>query len=216
MRYRVRMPSVPCVAALAALVLLGAACRTPPFGPGGLRVTSGSVDRLGGGRYAVDSGAMRAVAPGSRGDRARLQFTYRGPSRESAPLASGELRRQIGLKLRARDTCNVVYAMWRIEPSSGVAVQVKSNPGQSRHAQCGDRGYETLDAGRKAAAPAVAPDAPHVLEAAIDGGALRVVADGVVVWEGRLPASALAFDGPAGVRSDNGAFEFWLDAPGPR
>ena len=30
-----------------------------------------------------------------------------------------DARRQVGLKLRARDGCNVVYVMWRIEPKAG-------------------------------------------------------------------------------------------------
>src|SRR5262245_38551122 len=40
---------------------------------------------------------MRAVLAGTKGDRARLQFRYIGPSREMKPLASGLERRQIGL-----------------------------------------------------------------------------------------------------------------------
>ena len=88
---------------------------------------------------------MRALAPGSTGDAAELAFVYRGPSREETRLASGELRRQIGLKLRARDTCNVVYVMWQLEPEPRILVSMKRNPGLSTHAGCGAGGYVTLE-----------------------------------------------------------------------
>ena len=37
---------------------------------------------------------------------------------------------------------------------------------------------------------------------------MRVSVDGTVVWEGDLGPEALTFDGPVGVRTDNGRFEF--------
>jgi hypothetical protein len=151
---------------------------------------------------------VRAVVAGSSGSAAGMQFIYRGPSRGTAPLASGELRRQIGLKLRAQDTCNVVYVMWRIAPTSGIHVQVKSNPGrQKRHEECRDRGYQTIRPESRRPVPDVRPGESHSLDGFIDGGRLRVLADGVLAWEGTLPDEALDFTGPAGLRSDNGEFE---------
>jgi len=46
---------------------------------------------------------------------------------------------------------------------------------------------------------------------------MRVYANNTLVWEGDLGPQALAFEGPVGVRGDNGRFEFELFAayPGP-
>jgi hypothetical protein len=37
---------------------------------------------------------------------------------------------------------------------------------------------------------------------------MQVVIDGKLRWQGRLDHEAVAFDGPAGVRTDNGRFKF--------
>ncbi len=156
----------------------------------------------------VDSGGMRAVVGGDGSSAAELDFAYVGPSHQTVPLASGELRRQIGIKLRAKDTCNVVYVMWHVEPTPGVAVSVKHNPGASTHAQCGDRGYIHLRPEASSPVPPLVPNERHRLRAEIDGNALRVLVDGRSVWMAKLPPQTFTFDGPAGIRSDNGIFDF--------
>ena len=184
-----------------------------PLFPTNLCVTSGHLSPLRGDRFRVDAPGMRAVAAAEPGPWAGLRFVYLGASAESAPLANGELRRQIGLKLRAQDTCNVVYIMWRLSPSPGIAVSVKVNPGQARHAQCGDRGYLNLTPERSAAPPSVALGERHQLTALLKGGQLDVFADGNLVWQGTVPSPTFTFDGPAGIRTDNGVFEFELRVP---
>jgi hypothetical protein len=177
------------------------------------RVTRGQIAPLPSGGARVTEPTVRAVAPGSDGSRARLRFVYRGPSAGEARLASGELRRQIGLKLRAEDGCNLVYVMWRIAPRPGLVVSVKRNPGARTHRECGVRGYRNLvaTAGTAALLAAPAPGSPHVLAATLDGTALTVEADGVRAWQGDL-GDAAALRGPAGWRSDNGEFDVELDA----
>ncbi|MGI8569780.1 MAG: hypothetical protein ACR2KT_12280 [Methylocella sp.] len=59
----------------------------------------------------MDTASSRAVALASGGRSAEIRFRYLGPSAETKPLASGELRRQIGLNSGRRITCNLVYAM---------------------------------------------------------------------------------------------------------
>jgi hypothetical protein len=162
----------------------------------------------------VDVGGSRAeIAGDARPHSAEIAFTYLGPSTNAEPLANGEIRRQIGLKLRALDTCNVVYVMWHIEPTPGVAVSVKRNPTASKHAECGAGGYENVEPVAYRAAPSIEPGLRHVLRATLDGQKLLVVADGVIVWTGALPADALSFDGPAGLRTDNGTFDLELRVP---
>jgi hypothetical protein len=184
--------------------------------PATIVVEAGAIEPLGARAFALRTPGVRAVVPGSRGGSARVDFEYRGPTRGVAPLASGELRRQIGLKLRARDTCNVVYVMWHIAPTSGIFVQVKSNPDLHTHAQCGDRGYRTVARGAGAQVRPIREGERHSLVARLEGPELTVIADDTPAWRGRLPDEAFAFVGPVGLRSDNGEFdvELWAD-PAP-
>jgi hypothetical protein len=182
-----------------------------------LCVSTGRLDVAGASsRLHVDSGAMRAVIAGDDSSVAELDFIYRGPSTQTTPLASGELRRQIGLKLRAKDTCNVVYVMWHAAPDEGIAVSVKNNPGKSTHEACGDQGYVNLRATSAAIVPRLLPNERHVLRAEIAGTTMRVLVDGAAAWSGTLPPQAFTFSGPAGLRSDNGVFDFDLRVMQPR
>jgi hypothetical protein len=175
-------------------------------------ISSGAVATEEPGRFSIRSPTFRAELGRTPRAAVEMSFVYHGPASELAPLASGEPRRQIGLKLRARDSCNVVYAMWHIAPSSGIVVSVKSNPGQSRHAECGEKGYRFLSPTSAQTAPRIEPGQPHVLSAEIRGRTLRVETDGQTSWEGELPATAFEFDGPVGLRSDNGEFSVVLRA----
>lgn len=189
------------IAAAVATVLTGAPSPAPVKRPG-LCVTLGSLGESARGAV-IEAAKLRAVTREASGPPAELRFRYLGHTTETAPLASGVVRRQIGLKLRAESGCNVVYAMWRLEPESALVVSVKRNPGLTRHAECGARGYSNVSPTGSAPLPAVAPGTEHRLGAALDGRSLRVTADGTLVWEGALPAEAFAFDGPTGFRSDN-------------
>jgi hypothetical protein len=174
------------------------------------RVTRGHVEAIADGRARVREPKMRAVVDASDGDAAELRFTYLGPSDGEARLASGELRRQVGLKLRAADGCNLLYVMWRIEPKAQLVVSLKRNPGQRTHAECGARGYRNLVA-RAGTQPApLAPNIEHRLHAKLDGRILRVWADRALAWEGDVGDEVLALRGPAGVRSDNAKLELEL------
>jgi hypothetical protein len=140
-----------------------------------LRVTLGALEPLGAsGRMRVSCPKMRAVAPGGTGERAELRFRYLGPSAQVAPLASGELRRQVGLKLRAQDGCNLVYVMWRLDPTPFVEVSTKINPGGRDHDDCGARGYTKLKAVRSEAPPPLRIGASHTLAAEIIGDELTL------------------------------------------
>ena len=138
-----------------------------------------------------------------------MTFRYLGPTENAVALASGEIRRQVGLKLRARDTCNVLYVMWWIHPNRGVHVSLKRNPNASTHAQCGARGYQNLQPDERVQAPTITPGSMHRLSARIVGDQLEVFADGQRVWRGAIPPETLG-DGLIGMRSDNVRFEFSL------
>ena len=143
------------------------------------------------------------------------RFIYLGPTAEIAPLRSGAVRQQFGLKLRAADGCNLIYAMWRFAPQPSLVVSVKSNPGLHASKACGNAGYRNISP--RHVAPVEAPQigATHRLAAALDAGALRVLIDGKPVWDGEVDAEAFAADGPVGIRSDNARLELTLFAPPP-
>jgi len=176
----------------------------------GICVTSGGVARAARGRMRVDGPKMRGVAQGSSGDVGELRFLYRGATEQVAPLASGQIRRQVGLKLRAQDGCNLVYVMWRIDPKPGIEVQIKSNPGMRVNSECGNRGYKKMSPRRRAPVPTLAPGSEHSLHAELTGQDLHVWVDGAVVWEGDLGPEARMLSGPVGMRSDNVALELEL------
>ena len=167
-----------------------------------LCVTKGHVNAL-----AIEEPTMRGYARGFGGDAASLTFTYRGESFETRELAGGEARRQIGLKLRAQDSCNVVYVMWRLDPKPKIDVSVKYNPFKTTHEECGADGYTKIKPHKKTFIPQYEFGKTHTLRAEIVGDELFAWIDDNLLWQGTLPDSARTIKGPAGVRSDNVRFD---------
>jgi len=188
--------------------------RLVPVSRAKLCVTKGAVEATDGSQLEVKVPEMRAVLMYSTKQAVEAKVTYLGPTATEKRLGSGELRRQFGLKLRAQNGCNLVYAMWRIEPKSELAVSYKRNPGMSTHAECGTHGYHNIKPTRDLKAPTLKKGEKHTLHAAMEGDKMQVFIDGKLTWEGMLH-EALAFDGPVGVRTDNGRFKFELFAGEP-
>ena len=95
-----------------------------------LRLTNGAVVVTPDGELAIDTpssrGVVRNVPTSSVDQAAEIRFRYLGPSKADKPLASGELRRQIGLKLRAAellqcDLCHVAHRARRQDRGVGQA-----------------------------------------------------------------------------------------------
>lgn len=168
-----------------------------------------------GGGFSVTVAKMRAFVTAYTLQEIEARFTYFGGVKGEKPLRSGEMRRQFGLKLRARDACNLVYAMWRIDPESQLVVSVKSNPGQHTSAECGNRGYHNVKPERSSPVPFLRPGDAHTLRGAMKGSDLRVFADDKLVWEGSVGSEAERFVGPVGIRSDNAKLEIELRAAEP-
>lgn len=154
----------------------------------------------------VDVPTFRAVALGTSGEAAALAFVYRGDSSSQRALASGQVRRQLGLKLRAANGCNLVYVMWRLDTNQ-IEASIKMNPGMATHKECGAHGYTKLVGDFHRTLPAPRANEGHSMQAAITGDELLAWVDGKLAWRGRLPAAARNLSGPSGIRSDNIAFD---------
>jgi hypothetical protein len=167
---------------------------------------------------AIDAPTFRAVAPAKAGDAAELKVVVHGASETVRALSSGQQRRQLGLKLRAENGCNLVYVMWRLDPRPKVEVSVKRNPGQRVAKECGANGYQKLKplyTFRGSQYPTLDDGSEHTLRAEISGDMLTAWIDGNIAWQGTLPDEARDMTGPAGVRSDNLSFDltaFSVDA----
>lgn len=225
MKYRVRTATPPLT--VVALCIAGFhTCASPALsspspeeqaplkvGRGDLCVTNGVVSELAGGKLAVNSASSRGVVRTSAGTTAEIRFRYLGPSLDSKPLASGEMRRQIGLKLKAQDTCNLLYVMWHIEPDTKIGLSIKRNTGKHTHAECHADGYTTLKASTSIQPPRIVPGESHSLRAELKHDEIEVFADGQRVWVGTISRNLIDFDGPVGFRTDNARFEFEYFAP---
>lgn len=216
-RWLATKPTLAATCAFIASIHCPCTLATPPVASGTLLqriergelcVTNGVVSTLSSERLAVDSPSSRAVVRVPTAQIAEIRFRYLGPSESSKPLASGELRRQIGLKLRAQDTCNLLYAMWHIEPDSKIAVSIKRNPGKHTNEECHAGGYTTIKARKSVDLPKVLPGESHSLRAELKEDGLTLLADGRAVWEGTLGSQITEIDGPVGLRTDNARFEF--------
>jgi hypothetical protein len=183
-----------------------------PVSRANLCVTEGAIEKLPGGRFSVAVPKMRAYLNAATPQVAELRFTYFGPTGNEVRLGSGELRRQFGLKMHAQDACNLIYAMWRIEPESKLVVSVKSNPGQSTSGECGNRGYRNIKPLLSEPVPALRPGSSHDLRAEMHGEQLEVLADNALIWEGSVGGEAASLTGRVGMRSDNAHLEFELRA----
>lgn len=177
-----------------------------------LCVTEGAIEEAAGNRLSVNVPKVRAYVNTWTAQAVEARFTYLGPTAEQVPLGSGEIRRQLGLKLRARDGCNLVYAMWRIEPESKLVVSVKSNPSEHTSAECGNRGYRNIKPQKSSPVPLLRPGDTHTLRAEMNAAEMAVFVDGTPVWEGNVGSEALSFNGPVGIRSDNARLEVELRA----
>jgi len=172
-----------------------------------LCVTEGALGQAAGNRLTVDVPKMRAFVTTATTQEVEARFTYLGQTAEASKLGSGEMRIQFGLKLHAQDPCNLVYAMWRIEPESKLVVSIKSNPGQHTSAECTNHGYRNIKPAHSSPVPVLRPGSAHTLRAEMNGDELHVYADNNLVWEGSLGPEAQNLNGPVGMRSDNAHLE---------
>ncbi len=177
-----------------------------------LCVTEGEIEEATGNRLSVNGPKMRAYVNRWTAQAIEARFTYLGPTDVQALLGSGEIRRQFGLKLRARDGCNLIYAMWRFEPESKLVVSVKSNPSEHTSAACGNRGYRNIKAQKTSPVPRLHIGETHTLRAEMNAAEMSVFVDNTPVWEGTVGSEVLSFNGPVGIRSDNARLELELRA----
>jgi hypothetical protein len=106
----------------------------------------------------VTDPTFRAVSTTSGGDAASLTFKMHDWPVETRALRSGDVRHQLGLKLRAADGCNLVYVMWRLDPPRpSIEVQIKKNPGAHTNDECGTDGYTRVKPSKRGKIPYASP-----------------------------------------------------------
>ena len=176
-----------------------------------LCVTDGDIAAGPGDTLSVTTPAMRAVVPASSRQDVEVRFAFLGPTDRTVALGSGAVREQFGLKLRAADPCNLVYAMWRFAPKPGVVVQLKRNPGASDSQTCRNHGYSDVKPSFARAMGAPDVGRTYWLRAEMEARTLKVSLDGDVVWQGDVDDAPPG--GPVGVRSDNAKLAMTLFAP---
>jgi len=196
-------------------LLASAASQFPPadetlVARSSLCVTEGSLEEAGGAQISVNVPKMRAVVNRRTADAVELRFTYLGPTATQVPLASGASRQQLGLKVRAADPCNLLYVMWRLQPSAELVVSLKSNAGQHSSAECGNHGYHDIPPTVRSPILQLKPGDSQRLRAEIAADELHVLVDDQLVWHGHLPPEVARLEGPVGLRTDNVRLMFQL------
>ena len=200
-------------APLLALGLVSAAePRERAIKPADVCVTNGALEKGSRGDFVVNTPSSRAVAKGTDDSAAAIKFEYLGPASGETRLASGIVRRQLGVKLRAEDSCNVIYIMWGIEPQPGLIISMKANEGKSTHAECGVKGYKLVPSTLERSIAPIKVGETRTLAANLDEkGKLTVRVDGEVAWEGQTSPTANKMYGYTGIRTDNVRMRFeWL------
>lgn len=181
--------------------------------PGQVCITNGAIEKAQGSArtFVINAPSSRAVAKSVDDSRGAIRFEYLGPAENSSKLASGVVRRQLGVKLRAEDSCNVIYVMWGIEPQPGLIVSMKVNKGKTKHAECGPKGYTLVKPTLEKPIAPIKIGEPRQLAAAIEGTTLTVKVDGETAWVGEVDATAEQMSGYTGIRTDNVRVRFeWL------
>ena len=176
--------------------------------PNDFDVPDGRIEKAGH-HLMVSTKEMRATLKFPTQQNVTLKFSFLGTTKKVSRLGNGTVRSQFGIKLRAQDTCNIVYIMWHFSPDQKIAVSIKRNPGKRTHEDCLDYGYiNNIKPRISALLQPIHANEPHTLSAKMSGSNLTVKADDIVVWEGDLGPVALEFDGPVGLRSDNAHLVF--------
>ncbi len=179
-----------------------------------LRVTEGALQRRDAYAATVTTPTLRAETNAVNPAVATLDFTYLGSIATSARTGPGDGTRQIGLELRAANSCNAVSVMWRLDPAHEIEVVLYSNPGVTRSSDCTEAGRRHVLAPSKPPAPLppLYPGERHVLRARIVADELYVQVDGVLAWAGTLPDAARQLNGVTAVRVDNVQAHFRVSA----
>lgn len=198
------------ISALSARVACGATVLSHGISRADLCVTEGTIDSGPAASLRVDSSKMRAYVNAKTTQSIEARITYLGASTHDIPLGSGAMRRQFGFKLRAQDACNLVYAMWRIEPDSKLVVSIKENPGQHLSAECGNLGYRIIKPQRSPPIPKPRPGDVHKFRAELTAIAMNLYIDETLAWQGLLSSDVLKWDSRVGIRSDNVRVQFDL------
>ncbi|MEZ0391398.1 MAG: Ig domain-containing protein [Pseudobdellovibrionaceae bacterium] len=167
--------------------------------------TNGQVQTNSAESIEVTTATSRSVVTTPTEQKIRIDFTYLAPINDPAANPNGH--RQIGLKLRAANSCNVLYVMWPVA-GGPLKVTLKRNDGMKNHSECGPEGYTNLTPSLSKTVSALQIGRKYRLQAEYENETLNVYASGVKAWSGMIENQDIPFQGPVGVRTDGGKFTF--------
>lgn len=175
-------------------------------------ITLGDLTTKSDGRLNVNVPKFRAHLHQKYPPTAKLSLRYLGETSILAPLSSGRVVGQIGLKLINKNTCNVLYVMWRIMPVEELYLAVKHNPDDTTHKECGANGYHGLSYTKLSPFGISAKDGKtHELYATFSAKkqTVSVYIDDKLIEKKRIDSKLLAgLTGTIGLRSDNANVDF--------
>jgi hypothetical protein len=175
-----------------------------------LKVTKGIVTEIAPDEFLVETPSLRGTVSTQIDTIACLKFRYFGVTDKRDKSGDGYEHHQIGIQLLAKNSCNLLYVMWRLQPEE-LVIKVKHNPGQTKHSECGNHGYHTID---RMPYPGFQIDEPHELLASISdidsaNIKLQVWIDQQVALQTQIDRALLHnTPGVPGIRSDNGKYQF--------
>lgn len=154
-------------------------------------------------RSEVLTSLSRAVVTGNADQKVKVNFTTVGFVDD--PVNNPNNHKQMALKLKAANSCNVLYVIWDAD-GGPIVVANKRNDGIVD--TCGPKGYSVIVPSASSPVPALVVGSSHTLQADYVDPVLNVYADGNLVWNGTIGKNLVPYSGPVGLRTDGMQFKF--------
>lgn len=172
--------------------------------------------------YQTLSPQTRGTIELNQKDALQLCFKIKKNQQQVSLLASGRERRQVGIKLKAQDSCNTLYVMWHFFPRFEMVISEKINSSQHVHQQCGNKGYHVLKRlPLEHLTNSILPplnelndaDRFYLLQARLDPHSqhLSVYLNYQLLWTGPVHQQWGHISAPVGLRTDNMQIDFAVE-----
>lgn len=157
---------------------------------------------------------VRCCSKKGESERVFLEVKYNGKTRKKKPLKSGIIERQVCLKLKSPNTCNVLYICWNGVDigEEFINIQTKRNASILKRkcrglGKCDGEGYDQPIATIQLQNKTLLDQKFHTLSAQIVKSEKRLIVcvDNAIVYRGLFDLP-IELNGTSGIRSQNGKF----------